>query len=45
MFHIHAHLTIFVNGSPRQVPAGIGILGAQAQNTVQGPFVPSGTCF
>src|SRR5690242_5587380 len=29
IFHIHAHLTIFVNGSPRQVPAGIGIPGAK----------------
>jgi hypothetical protein len=28
IFHIHAHLTIFVNGSPRQVPAGIGIPGS-----------------
>jgi hypothetical protein len=45
VFHIHAHLTIFVNGSPRQVPAGIGIPGAQAQSTAQGPFVSSGTCF
>jgi len=26
-FHIHAHLTIFVTGSPRQVPADIGIPG------------------
>jgi hypothetical protein len=25
VFHIHAHLTVFVNGSPRQVPAAIGI--------------------
>ena len=31
IFHIHAHLTIFVNGSARQVPADIGI-PAQAQN-------------
>jgi hypothetical protein len=45
VFHIHAHLTIFVNGSPRQIPAGIGIPGAQAQNTAQGPYVSSGTCF
>lgn len=45
IFHIHAHLTIFVNGSPRQVPAGIGIPGAQAQNSAQGPFISSGTCF
>jgi hypothetical protein len=45
IFHIHAHLTIFVNGSPRKVPAAIGIPGAQAQNTAQGPFISSGTCF
>lgn len=45
IFHIHAHLTIFVNGSPRQVPAGVGIPAAQSQNTAQGPFIGSGTCF
>jgi hypothetical protein len=45
IFHIHAHLTIFVNGSPRQVPAGIGIPGARAQSTAQGQFISSGTCF
>src|SRR5579863_4297686 len=45
LFHIHAHLTLFVNGSPRQVPAGVGIPGARAQSTPQGPFIDSGTCF
>ncbi len=45
LFHIHAHLTIFVNGSARQVPAGIGIPGAQGQNTANGTFISSGTCF
>jgi hypothetical protein len=45
LFHIHAHLTIFVNGVARQVPAGVGIPGAQAQQTAQGPFIDSGTCF
>jgi hypothetical protein len=45
LFHIHAHLTIFVNGAPRQVPAAIGIPGAQAQNTPSGPFIASGRCF
>ena len=44
-FHIHAHLTVFVNGAARQVPAAIGIPGAQAENTPSGPFVASGTCF
>src|SRR5215472_879268 len=45
LFHIHAHLTIFVNGVARQVPAAIGIPGAAAQNTQSGPFIGSGTCF
>jgi hypothetical protein len=45
IFHIHAHLAIFVNGSPRQIPAGIGIPGARAQNTAAGPFITSGNCF
>ncbi|HEY4463553.1 MAG TPA: hypothetical protein VGN41_12890 [Streptosporangiaceae bacterium] len=45
LFHIHAHLAIFVNGSPRQVPAAVGIPGAVAQNTPQGPFIGSGNCF
>ena len=45
VFHIHAHLTVFVNGAPRQVPAGIGIPGAAATTTPAGPFISSGTCF
>jgi hypothetical protein len=45
VFHIHTHLTIFVNGQQRQVPAGIGIPNAVAQQTPVGPFVDSGTCF
>lgn len=43
-YHIHVHLTIFVNGTPRQVPAGIGIPGAVASQTPSGPFIESGTC-
>jgi hypothetical protein len=45
LFHIHAHLTIFVNGAARQVPAAIGIPGAVTQQTKAGPFIASGTCF
>ena len=45
VFHIHTHLTIFVNGQQRLVPAGIGIPGAVAQQTQAGPFIDSGTCF
>jgi hypothetical protein len=45
LFHIHTHLTIFVNGQQRQVPAGIGIPGAVATQTQAGPFIESGSCF
>ena len=45
LFHIHAHLAIVVNGAARQVPAAIGIPGAQTQNTPHGPFIASGRCF
>ncbi len=45
LFHIHAHLTVFVNGSARQVPAGIGIPGAQGRSTPTGTFIGSGSCF
>ena len=45
VYHIHVHLTVFVNGAPRQVPAGIGIPGARAAQTPAGPFIETGTCF
>jgi hypothetical protein len=44
-FHIHAHLTVFVNGVAKEVPAAVGIANPQAQNTPQGPFVDAGSCF
>jgi hypothetical protein len=45
LFHIHAHLTVFVDGAARQIPYGIGIPGARVQNTPQGQFVEGGSCF
>jgi hypothetical protein len=45
LFHIHAHLAIFVNGQARQVPAAIGVPGARAQPTADGPFIAAGKCF
>jgi hypothetical protein len=44
-FHIHAHLTVFVDGKARRLPYGIGIAQPQAQGTPQGAFVVSGACF
>jgi hypothetical protein len=46
LFHIHAHLTIFVRGVARQVPAGIGIAPPyQVEATPQGAFVAGASCF
>jgi hypothetical protein len=46
LFHIHAHLTIFVRGVARQVPAGIGIAPPyQVDATPQGTFVAGASCF
>jgi hypothetical protein len=46
LFHIHAHLTIFVRGMARQVPAGIGVAPPyQVAQTSQGPFVAEASCF
>jgi hypothetical protein len=43
--HVHTHLTVFVNGKARVIPYGIGIPGAQADQTANGPFVETGSCF
>ena len=45
LFHVHTHLTIFVNGTPKQIPAGVGISSPQAQQTASGPDVANGACF
>jgi hypothetical protein len=45
-FHIHAHLTVFVAGSPRQIPYGIGIAPPlEVEPTPQGPFAAGGSAF
>jgi hypothetical protein len=46
LFHIHAHLTVFVHGASRQVPAGIGIAPPyEVEQTPRGAFVAGATCF
>jgi hypothetical protein len=44
-FHIHSHLTIFVNGIAQEVPAAVGIADPQAEATAAGPFIGAGSCF
>jgi hypothetical protein len=46
VYHIHAHLAVFVDGAQRTVPYGIGIPGGTATpEATGGPYVGSGTCF
>jgi hypothetical protein len=46
LFHIHAHLAIYVHGQQKFVPYGIGIVPPyQLQNTASGPFVAGGSKF
>jgi hypothetical protein len=43
-YHIHAHLSVYVNGSPRAVPGGIGIPGSTVAQSSQGPVANGGQC-
>jgi hypothetical protein len=46
LFHIHAHLTIFVRGVARQIPAAIGIAPPyQVEASPRGAFVAGASCF
>jgi hypothetical protein len=45
-YHVHAHLSLFVDGRARSVPLGVGI--APPVTTTQdqgGPFASAGSCF
>ena len=45
-YHIHAHLTVYINGTQKVVPYGIGIVGPWAsEQTSDGPFIESGSAF
>jgi hypothetical protein len=43
-YHIHAHLTVYDNGQPRSLPAGIGIPGSTTAQTTEGPVAEGGQC-
>ena len=44
-YHIHAHLQVYYNGQPRQLPGAIGILGPAAQQSSYGPFYMATNCY
>lgn len=37
-YHIHAHLAVFVNGAPRAIPYGIGVVTPAVTQTAHCPF-------
>ncbi len=47
LFHVHAHLAIYVDGEPLEIPYGIGI--GEPLEVIQtsegGPYVSRGSCF
>lgn len=43
-YHIHVHLSIYVNGEPRALPGGIGIPGSTVIQTSEGPVAQGGQC-
>lgn len=44
-YHIHAHLQVYVDGQPRELPPGIGMVGAVPQQTAGGIFYGATQCY
>jgi hypothetical protein len=44
-YHIHTHLSVYVNGALRPLPAGIGIVNPVAQQTPNGAFYEASQCY
>ena len=44
-YHIHTHLTVYVNGVLRPIPPGIGIVAPITQQTANGAFDSATRCY
>jgi hypothetical protein len=44
-YHIHIHLAVFVNGVPRSIPYGVGVVAPGVTQTAQGPFAEATRCY
>jgi hypothetical protein len=44
-YHIHTHLSVYVNGALRPIPPGIGIVTPVAQSTANGVFDSASRCY
>ena len=45
VYHVHTHLSVFVDGTARPVPAGIGIVLPLVQSTPNGAFLVASHCY
>ena len=45
VYHIHSHLAVYVDGSARQIPLGIGVVEPAVQQTANGPFASATRCY
>ncbi|MBO0882476.1 MAG: hypothetical protein J2P17_19515 [Mycobacterium sp.] len=45
VYHIHTHLTIYVNGALRAVPPGVGVVQPVPQHTRNGVFESASRCY
>ena len=45
VYHVHTHLSVYVNGALRPLPPGIGIVKPVAQQTADGPFYGASHCY
>ena len=44
-YHIHTHLSVYVDGQQRPLPAGVGIVEPESQQTTAGPFDGASHCY
>lgn len=44
-YHVHTHLSVYVNGELRPIPAGIGIVQPVATQTPSGPLYGASNCY
>jgi hypothetical protein len=45
VYHIHTHVTVYVDGALRPIPAGIGVVQPVAQQSANGSFVGASKCY
>jgi hypothetical protein len=45
VYHIHTHVTVYVNGQLRPIPAGIGIVKPVGQQSAHGRFYSASQCY